>query len=80
MHKRPSPARSISSDADAPRLGDRLFWLCVPIGIIAAIVLLLLFDLSWWSAVGIALLIACPMIVAWALFAERGLPGPRGSK
>jgi hypothetical protein len=67
----PMPA---SSEARAPRLADRLLWLCVPIGIVAVVVILLLFRLSLWSAVGIALLIACPMIVAWALFAERGLP------
>jgi hypothetical protein len=52
----------------------------MPTGIIAAIAIMLLFGLSWWSPVAIAFLIACPMIVAWVLFAERGLPGPgRGS-
>ena len=34
-----------------------------------------LFGLSWWSAVAIAFLIACPVVVIWALVVERGLPG-----
>jgi len=74
MHKPPSPPSPASSGADAPRLGVRLFWLCLPIGIASAIVLLLLFGLSWWSAVGIAFLIACPTIVAWLLVVELRLP------
>jgi len=78
MHRQRSFAPR--SSGDAPRLADRLFWLCVPLGIVAAMVLLLLFGLSWWSAVAIAFLVACPMVVAWALFAERGLPGPWGRK
>ena len=70
----PMPA---SSEAKAPRLADRLLWLCVPIGIAAGIVILLLFGLSWWSALASAFLIACPLVVVWALVAERGLPGSR---
>jgi cobalamin synthase len=71
----PTPA---SSGAKAPRLADRLLWLCVPIGIVAGAVILFLFGLSWWSALAIAFLVACPLVVVWALVAERRLPGPGG--
>jgi hypothetical protein len=68
----PVPA---SSEAKAPRLADRVLWLCVPIGIVALVVILLLFGLSLWSALAIAFLIACPVVIVWVLVAERGLPG-----
>jgi hypothetical protein len=80
MLERSFPPRSASSDPDVPRLTDRVFWLCMPIGIIAAIVILLSFGLSWWSAVAIAFLIACPAVVIWVLVVERGLPGACGRK
>ena len=44
--------RAASSEAKTPRLADRLLWLCVPIGIGALAVILLLFGLSLWSALG----------------------------
>jgi hypothetical protein len=78
MRKRSFPLTLAPSGADASRLGDRLF--CVPIGIIGAIAIMLRFGLSWWSAVAIVFLIACPTIVAWAFLAERGLPEPWGRK
>ena len=51
----PMPA---SPEAKAPRLADRVLWLCVPIGIVAVVVILLLFGLSVWLALAIAFLIA----------------------
>jgi hypothetical protein len=66
-----------SPAAKARRLADRLLWLCVPIGIVAVVVILLLFGLSLWSALAIAFLIACPLVVVWVLVAQRGLPGSR---
>jgi hypothetical protein len=81
MTPRRSPApKWASSEAKAPRLADRLLWLCVPIGIVALLVILLLFGLSWWSALAIAFLIACPLVVAWLLVAQRGLPGSQRRK
>lgn len=73
----PMPA---SSEATAARPADRLLWLCVPIGIVAVVVIPLLFGLSLWSALAIALLIVCPLVVVWVLVAERGLPGSQRSK
>ena len=34
-----------SSNAKRPRLADRLLWLCVPTGIVALVIILLLFEL-----------------------------------
>lgn len=77
MHPKRSLAPMLaSSEAKAPRLADRLLWLCVPIGIVAVVVVLLLFGLSLWSAMAIAFLIACPLVVS-VLVAQRGLPGSR---
>jgi predicted cobalt transporter CbtA len=75
------PRRSLvpkwgASEAKAARLVDRLLWLCVPIGIVALLIILLLFGLSLWSALAIAFLIVCPLVIVWALVAERG---PLGS-
>jgi len=76
MTPRPSLAAvPASSKAKAPRFADRVLWLCVPIGILAVVLILLLFGLSLWSALAIAFLIVCPLVVVWVLVAERGLPG-----
>ena len=81
MTPRPSLAAvPASSKAKAPRFADRVLWLCVPIGILAVVLILLLFGLSWWSALAIAFLIACPLVVAWLLVAQRGLPGSQRRK
>ena len=42
------------------------------------VVILLVFRLSLWSALAIAFLVVCPLVVVWVLVAERGLPGSRG--
>jgi hypothetical protein len=68
-----------SSEATAPRLADRLLWLCVPIGIVAVVVIPLLFGLSLWPALAIALIV-CPLVVVWVLVGERGLPGSQRRK
>ena len=78
--KRSLAPKTARSEAEAPRLADRLLWLCVPIGIVAVVVILLLFGLSLWSALAIALLIVCPLVVVWVLVAERGRPGSQRSK
>jgi predicted benzoate:H+ symporter BenE len=44
------------------------------------VVILLLFGLSLWSALAIAFLIVCPLVVVWVLVAERGRPGSQRSK
>ena len=73
----PMPA---SPEARAPRPADRVLWLCVPIGIATLAAILLLLGLSVWSALAIALLIACPLALVWMLVAERRLPGSQRRK
>lgn len=46
---------------------DQLFWLCPVVGLIAGASLLWLFGLTLWTAIGLVLLIVCPVIVLWAL-------------
>ena len=65
-------------DQRAPRLANGLLWLCIPIGTVAVTVILLLFGVSLWPALGIAFLIGCPLAIIWVLVAERGLPGAQG--
>jgi hypothetical protein len=69
-----------SSDAKEWRLIDRLVWLCIPIGFVAFLIILLLFGVSWWSALGIAFLIVCPVAAFSMLVAERRLPGSNRRK
>jgi Flp pilus assembly protein TadB len=54
-----------------PALHARLYWLCMSVGAIALVVALLLFGWSIWIAILIALLLACPAVVAWVLIAQR---------
>jgi hypothetical protein len=57
-------------EASRPLL-DRLLWICPAIGLFAAGLILWLVGLSWWTILAIALLVACPATVAWALFVGR---------
>ena len=62
--KRSLAPKWASSESKAPSLAARLLWLCVRIGIVGLLVILLLFGLSFWSALAIAFLITCPLAVA----------------
>ena len=53
------------------RLIDRLPWLCPLVGVIAAAVVLGLFGVKLWTAVTVALLISCPLVIAWVLLIDR---------
>lgn len=48
-------------------------WLtiCISIGLVAAIVILFVFGLTWYSALGIAFLMVCPIIVLVVMREER---------
>lgn len=48
-------------------------WLsiCISIGLVAAIVILFVFGWTWYSALGIALLLVCPIIVLVVMREER---------
>jgi hypothetical protein len=54
-----------------PTLGDRILWVCPIIGVIAATALLWLIGLTFWTSLAIAFLVACPLVIAWVLLAER---------
>lgn len=45
----------------------RLFWLCLGLGLLAVIVLVWLFGLTWWTILIAALVIACPAAGAWMM-------------
>ncbi len=64
--------QSTSDDHKTPSSpGGRLLWLCPIIGLIARVVILWLFGFTLWTAAGFLLLVACPLIVVWALVTER---------
>lgn len=50
---------------------DRLLWLCPLAAVVVAAAILWLFGLTLWTALAAALLIGCPLAVAWALVTER---------
>lgn len=59
-----------------PIAWDRFLWVCPIVLVIATAALLWVFDFTFWTALGVAFLLACPASVAWAMLAER-LVGPR---
>lgn len=60
-----------NSAGNVPSLSDRLLWLCPIIGLIAGAAILWLFGFTLWTALAFAFLIACPLVVAWALVIDR---------
>ena len=64
--------QNVTTEGDTPRRTLHLVWLCMAVSIVAAVAILLLFGLSWWTLVALIFLIACPAIVAWALVVQRG--------
>lgn len=84
MATSPSPLRT---DAEASvhccdrargsDLADRVLWICPIVSLVAIAGLLWLVGLTFWTALAIAFLITCPVVVAWVLLAERiGKPKP----
>lgn len=47
------------------RLSDRWLWLCPILGVVLAAVVLMLFGLTFWSALLAALLLVCPALILW---------------
>jgi hypothetical protein len=45
----------------------RLFWLCLPLGLLALILLVWFFGLTWWTFLIAVLVIGCPVVVTWIL-------------
>jgi len=46
---------------------QRWLWLCPALGVVLAAVVLLLFGLSWRSALLAALLLVCPALLVWGI-------------
>lgn len=70
----PKPAVPQDSDREASALDRsfRLFWLCLGVGLLAVAVVVWFFGLSWWTALVAALVIGCPVVVAWILLGGFG--------
>lgn len=47
-------------------------WVCVAVGVIAAVTVLIVFGPSLWTLLGIFFLIVCPTMAVWVLGVERG--------
>jgi hypothetical protein len=45
----------------------RLFWLCLALGLLALILLVWFFGLTWWTLLIGVLVIGCPVVMAWIL-------------
>lgn len=56
-----------NNEAAPQARGLRLFWGCLALGLVALILLVWLFGLTWWVILIAALVIACPAIMAWML-------------
>lgn len=76
-------ASSSSEPAASPHAGHdihpsgrrrRLFWWCLGLGLLALVLLVWLFGLTWWTLLIAVVLIACPVLAAWLLLG--GLDDP----
>lgn len=70
----PKPAVPQPSDREASALNRslRLFWLCLSVSPLAVAVLAWFFGLTWWMALVAALVIGCPVVVAWIVLGGFG--------
>lgn len=50
---------------------SRLISICVVVVLLAAAAIFWFFGFGLWTAVAFALLISCPVVVAWVLMIER---------
>jgi fatty acid desaturase len=66
-----APDQSVPPNAGerrpAPSSRFRSLWLCLAVGLLAIAVLAWLFGLTWWTVLVAAVLIACPVVMAWIL-------------
>lgn len=75
---KPTSSGPVRSQSDAPTiavsrqgLSARLLRLCGAVGVLAAAAILFLFGISTWTAIAVALLLACPAVIAVVLVYER---------
>lgn len=56
---------------------NRVAWACLPVMLALSATVLLLLGFSWWTALGVALLLACPAAAAVAYYLrEYAYPRP----
>lgn len=55
----------------APSLAERLLWICPILSVLAAGFLFWVFGIEPWTALLAAILLGCPIAVAWALMGAR---------
>jgi len=70
-NNKPEDSHAVPSVKVRSALRASLFWLCTSVGVVALVVVLPMFGWSLWMAILIALLLACPAIVAWVLIVLR---------
>jgi len=61
-----------------PRTGPyRLAWACLPVMLALGGLVLILFGVSWWTALTVILLLACPAVMATVTYLSlQPLPRP----
>jgi len=69
--RRKTPPTGPLPGTGATTLTDRILWICPVIGLIAGAVVLWLFGLTLWTALGIMFLVACPLVVVWVMVIAR---------
>ncbi|RUW76600.1 hypothetical protein [Mesorhizobium sp. M4B.F.Ca.ET.049.02.1.2] len=64
-----------------PPVSYRLAWACLPVMLALSGAVLLLFGVSWWTALIVVLLLACPAAIALATYAGfQPRPGASGRR
>lgn len=68
-------------EAGKPSAQYRLAWACLPVMLALSGAVLLLFGVSWWTALTVVLLLACPASMATAVyFGMQPFPGAFGPR
>lgn len=68
-------------EAGKPPAPYRLAWACLPVMLVLSGAVLLLFGISWWTALTVVLLLACPAAMATATYVGlQPLPGASRSR
>lgn len=79
-------ARSLHKSTDDPKIRPEvenslpyyLVWACLPVMLVLSGLVLLLFGFSWWTALVVVLLLACPAVIAATVyFGSHPVPGSR---
>lgn len=75
LHGSPDPEPKPEAPSTMPY---NLAWACLPVMLVLSGLVLLLFGFSWWTALVVVLLLACPAVIAVAIyFGFHPVPGYR---